>query len=249
MKKKVFSLMMTLLLAVTGLVRAQELTVHDGTTTNSYVPFYGLWVDDFTRSEMIYPATELASMSGATINSLTFYKSSSSTSSWGTASFQVYLKEVSNTTLDAYVGMTGATVVYDGVVDAAGGEIQLTITFATPYHYNGGNLLVGIYQTEEGSYSSASWFGESVTGASASGYNSSSAGSATFTQRNFLPKTTFAYAGGGGGGGTSDVLTLSYNGDEVDNLHLGALPGYVGANVSPNWQGRPCQLGETLAPT
>ena len=93
MKKKVFSLMMTLLLAVTGIVRAEGLTVHDGTATNSYVPFYGLWVDDYTRSEMIYPATELEAMSGATINSLTFYKNSSNTNSWGAASFQVYMKE------------------------------------------------------------------------------------------------------------------------------------------------------------
>ena len=238
MKKKVFSLMMTLLLAVTGIVRAQELTVHDGTTTNSYVPFYGLWVDDFTRSELVYPAAELSSMNGGDINSLSFYKSSSSTSSWGAASFQVYLKEVTNTTLNDYIGMTGATVVYEGSIDAEGGERQVTINFTTPYHYNGGNLLVGIYQTVEGSYSSAYWYGESVTGASASGYNGSSAANATFNQRDFLPKTTFTYSGGGGGGGgTADVLTLSYNGDEVDNLHLGDLPGYVDANVSPNWQG------------
>ena len=235
MKKKVFSLMMTLLLAVTSIVRAQELTVHDGTTTNSYVPFYGLWVDDFTRSELVYPAAELSSMNGGDINSLSFYKSSNSTSSWGAASFQVYLKEVTNTTLNDYIGMTGATVVYEGSIDAEGGERQVTINFTTPYHYNGGNLLVGIYQTVEGSYSSAYWYGESVTGASASGYNGSSAANATFNQRDFLPKTTFTY--GGGGGGTADILTLSYNGNEVNDLYLGALPGYVDAIVSPNWQG------------
>ena len=40
MKKKVFSLMMTLLLAFVGFVRANELTVHDGTATNAYVPVY-----------------------------------------------------------------------------------------------------------------------------------------------------------------------------------------------------------------
>ena len=114
--------MMTLLLAVTGFVRAQELTVHDGTTTNSYVPFYGLWVDDFTRSELVYPAAELSSMNGGDINSLSFYKSSNSTSSWGAASFQVYLKEVTNTTLNDYIGMTGATVVYEGSIDAEGGH-------------------------------------------------------------------------------------------------------------------------------
>ena len=223
MKKKVFSLMMMLLLAVTGMVRAQELTVHDGTTTNSYVPFYGLWVDDYTRSEMIYPAEELADMYGATINSLTFYKSSTNTNSWGDASFQVYLKEVDNTTLDAYIGMTGATVVYEGGIDATGGEIQLTINFTTPYTYNGGNLLVGIYETVTGSYSSAYWYGENVTGASASGYNSADPASATFNARNFLPKTTFAYNGGGGGGGGAQLVALQ-NGEVVETINVGSRP-------------------------
>ncbi|MBR4829451.1 MAG: fibronectin type III domain-containing protein, partial [Muribaculaceae bacterium] len=169
------------------------LTVHDNTGTNSYVPFFGIWVDDYTRNEMIYPADELSSLAGKDINSLTFYKNSTNTNSWGAASFQIYLKEVSETSLSAYIGMTNATIVYEGGVDAAGGEIPVTISFTTPYHYNGGNLLVGIYQTVSGNYSSAYWYGESVTGASASGYNSSSAASATFNQRDFLPKTTFSY--------------------------------------------------------
>jgi len=224
MKKKVFSLMMTLLLAVTGFVRAQELTVHDATSTNSYVPFYGLWVDDYTRSEMIYPATELFTMAGADINGLTFYKSSTSTSSWGSASFQVYLKEVDNTTLDAYIGMTNATIVYEGGIDAAGGEIQVTINFTTPYHYNGGNLLVGIYETATGSYSSAYWYGENVSGASASGYNSSNPANATFNQRNFLPKTTFAYTGGGGVGDQLHVKYMDGAEEVVDRLDLGVRP-------------------------
>ena len=224
MKKKVFSLMMMLLLAVTGYVRAQELTVHDGTITNSYVPFYGLWVDDYTRSEMIYPAEELASMSGGDISSLTFYKSSSNTNTWGSASFQVYLKEVSNTTLDAYIGMTDATIVYEGGINAEGGEISVTINFTTPYHYNGGNLLVGIYETVTGSYSSAYWYGENVTGASASGYNSSSPASATFNQRGFLPKTTFAYSGGSGGGPSGDQLFAVQNGEDVETVVVGARP-------------------------
>ena len=207
MKKKVFSLMMTLLLAFMGVAKAEVLTVHDGTTTNSYVPFYGLWVDDYTRSEMIYPAAELAAMSGADINSLTFYKSgSSTTSSWGVANFQVYLKEVPNTTLSAYIGMTDATIVYDGAVNAAGGEIQVTINFTAPYHYNGGNLLVGIYETYTGSYSSAYWYGESVTGASASGYNGSNPADATFNQRDFLPKASFDYTAGGGDTPVASVI-------------------------------------------
>ena len=226
-----------LLLAVTGFVRAQELTVHDGTTTNSYVPFYGLWVDSYTRSEMIYPAAELSTMAGGDISSLTFYKTSTNTNSWGSASFQVYVKEVANSTLDAYIGMTGATVVYTGSVNAAGAALQVTLTFTTPFHYNGGNLLVGINQTATGSYSSAYWYGESATGASASGYSSGGAASASFTQRNFLPKTTFAYTGGGGtggGGSMEDYLHVKYmDGDTevVDSLNLGVRP--IGAWMAP----------------
>ena len=177
-----------------GTVVEAELTVHDGTSTNSYVPFYGLWVDDYTRSEMIYSASELSDMAGGDINAMTFFKSgTSTTSSWGSAIFQVYLKEVTNTTLSSYIGMTGATIVYEGAVDAAGGEREVTINFTTPYHYNGGNLLVGIYETTTGDYSSAYWYGESVTGVSASGYNGSDPASASFNQRDFMPKTRFDY--------------------------------------------------------
>ena len=192
-KKTLLSLMM-LCFAFFGVARAEQLTVHDSTATNGYVPFYGLWVDDYTRSEMIYLADDLISMNGGDISSLSFYKDSNNTNSWGSASFQVYVKEVDNTTLSDYIGMTGATIVYEGSINASGGERQVTINFTTPYHYNGGNLLVGFYQTATGSYSSAYWYGESVTGASASGYNSSSAANATFNQRDFLPKTTFTYS-------------------------------------------------------
>lgn len=169
------------------------LTVYDGTITNSYVPFYGLWVDAYTRNEMIYPAAVLTEMIGSDISSLTFYKTSSNTNSWGSASFQIYVTEVPNTTLNGYIGMEDATIVYSGSIDAAGGERTVTIDFITPYHYFGGNLLVGVYETVTGSYSSAYWYGESVTGASVSGYNSSSPANANYNQRNFLPKTTFSY--------------------------------------------------------
>ena len=232
MKKKVFSLMMTLVLAFVGLAHASELTVNDGTTTNGYVPVYGYYADAYLKAEFVMPAADLAEMNGATINGMTFYASQTSVS-WGAASFQVFLTEVGSATISAFNGP--GTVVYEGALSIVDG--QMVVNFTTPYQYNGGNLLVGFYNTVTGDYVTSSWYGVSAPGASVQGYSYSDLASVSPTQRNFLPKTTFAYAGGGGGGGTSDVLTLSYNGDEVDNLHLGALPGYVGANVSPNWQG------------
>ena len=170
----------------------ETLTVHDGTATNSYVPVYGLWHDDFTRTEMVFPSDELSDMNGGVINSISFYISTPAGGSWGEASFQVYMQEVEGTSISSYTSLNNASLVYTGSLDGTGSI--MTVTLTTPYRYNGGNLMVAFYQTNEGTYKSCYFYGESVTGASASGYNSSDAASATFYQRNFLPKTMFTYA-------------------------------------------------------
>ena len=191
MKKKVFSLMMTLVLAFLGVARADELTVYDGTTTNGYVPVYGFYADAYLKAEFVMPADDLADMTGAVINSMTFYASQSSVS-WGAANFQVFLTEVSDATISAFNGP--GTVVYEGALSIVDG--QMFIEFAEPYQYDGGNLLIGVYNTVEGSYVSSSWYGVSATGASVQGYSYSSLDGVSPTQRNFLPKTTFEYSGG-----------------------------------------------------
>ena len=234
MKKKVFSLMMMLLLAVTGFVRADELTVHDGTTTNGYVPVYGFYADAFLKCEMVYPASELTSLAGSDINSLKFYASQSNVS-WGIANFQVFMTEVSGTTISAFEGPAGATIVYDGALSIVDGE--MVVSFTTPYHYNGGNLLVGFYNTVKGSYVTSSWYGETVSDASVQGYSYTSLDAITGTQRNFLPKTTFSNGGGGGGGGVEASLHISYmDGGTavVDQLNVGPRPGAV---TTPNYTG------------
>ena len=90
MKKKEFSLMMMLLLAVVGYVRAEELTVHDGTSTNGYVPVYGFYADAYLKAEFVMPADELSAMAGGDITGMKFYASQSSVS-WGSANFQVFM--------------------------------------------------------------------------------------------------------------------------------------------------------------
>jgi len=174
--------------------RNEELTVHDGTGTNSYVPCYGFYADAYLKCEMVYPAEELAAMAGASISSITFYASTPATDPW-TGTWQVFVNEVADATISTFAGP--GTVVYEGTLDAT--AETMTINFDTPYTYNGGNLLVGVYLTETGNYKSVSWAGEAVTGASVQGYNYSSLASVSPSQRNFLPKTTFSYAGGGGG--------------------------------------------------
>ena len=185
-----------LLLAVTGFVRADELTVNDGTSTNGYVPVYGFYADAYLKCEFVQPAADLADVVGGTINGLTFYASQSSVN-WGTANFQVFLTEVADASISAFAGP--GTVVYEGALSIVDGEMM--VNFTTPYPYNGGNLLVGVYNTVEGEYVSSYWYGETVTGASVQGYSYSDLSSITATQRNFLPKVTIAYTTAGGGQG------------------------------------------------
>ena len=198
-----------------------ELTVHDGSVTSSYVPVYGLWADDYLKHEIVMPAADLADMAGSNINSMKFYLSQSAEQAW-TSTFQVFLKEVAETEISEYYGTAGATVVYEGTLDATGSEME--ITFTTPYQYNGGNLLIGIYGITKGIYSSAYFIGETATGASISGYSSVSLDAATVNQRNFLPKTTFTYSGGAGG---EEEIQVG-DGDKTDNY----LPTYNLYNYS-----------------
>ena len=129
---------------------AYVLTVHSGTTTNSQVPIYGNWVDSYLKCEFVIDAADLSLMAGGSIDAMTFYLSSPAVASWGNANFQVFMKEVSATTISAFSGTDDATIVYEGSLD--GTQSTLTINFTTPYAYGGGNLLIGVYNTVTGTY-------------------------------------------------------------------------------------------------
>ncbi len=170
---------------------SNELTVYDDIATNNYVPVNGLWCDAYLKCEYVMPATDLTEMSGSNINAMTYYLSTPASDSWGAAHFLVFLKEVDFTSIDAYQGMNGATLVYEGPLD--GTQPEMNIFFSTPYHYNGGNLLIGVYNIEKGSYKSVSFYGKEVNGASVQGFSSNSLEAVSCNQRNFLPKTSFYY--------------------------------------------------------
>ena len=145
--------MMVCSLVFTGAVHAQvhELTVHDGTATSSQIPLYGSFYDDFTKSEFVLPASELTAMNGGTITGMKFYISrvGTSGSGWDNTHQVVFLKEVGSTTLGAYSGTENGTVVFDGTFTCpVSGQAEFEIAFSTPYTYNGGNLLVDIYNTD-----------------------------------------------------------------------------------------------------
>ena len=152
--------------------------------TNGVVPVYGYWTDNLTKSQFIIPIADIEDMTFGVINSMTFTAAESSVS-WGTAKFDVYVKEVDETTLNSLKNWTTLEKVYSGSLSVSGGK--MVVNFDTPYQYMGGNLLVGFNQTQTGSYSKVSWYGETVSGVSIGGYGSS------VSQQNFLPAMTFDF--------------------------------------------------------
>lgn len=201
-----------------------ELTVYDGTATNGYVPVYGFYADAYNKCEFVMPASVLTGMSGSNISAMKFYTSESAVN-WGDAQFQVFMKEVTDETISAFSGP--GTVVYEGALSIENGEMN--VEFTTPYTYNGGNLLIGFYQPVTGTYVSAYFYGETVTGASISGYSYSNPDAISPTPRNFLPKTTFTY-GAAIGGGAAEVQVGS--GDLIQSY----LPTYNLYNYSVTQQ-------------
>ncbi len=167
---------------------ALTLTVYDGTTTNGYIPLGSGNQDYYNHSEYIIPASDLAILNGNIISSIKLYPNYNLT----TGTTTVYLREVEATTFSSTTpyGVSGSTTVYTGPLTISSTD-GMTVVFDQEFEYNGGNLLIGFYKEYVGSYTTGSFYGETVTGASIGGYGSSSP---SISQRNFIPKTTFAYS-------------------------------------------------------
>lgn len=169
---------------------SETVTANDEMTTNRYVPVHGYYAENYNKTEFIIPATDLTELSGKTLSSMTFYLSTPAEGLWGNAIYQVFLKEVSGTTLSGFQGTSGATVVYQGKLD--GRQATMTVNFFTPYTYNGGNLLVGFYEITKGSWKDCYFFGTATSGYTAvHGRSETSLDAITATTYSFLPKVTF----------------------------------------------------------
>jgi len=187
-------------------------------TSNGFVPVYGYYCNQLSRSQFIIPKGNIEDLYNSTINGMTFYASTTSAIRWGNAQFDVYLKEVDETTFadNTLKDWTTLDKVYSGSLSVSDNG-KMEITFDTPYQYNGGNLLVGINQTVSGSYATCYWVGFDVEGVSLSGNEDNIA------QRNFLPYTTFDYTAEeqpediilSNASDNSEVLT-TYNGKAVN---------------------------------
>ncbi|MBR5640270.1 MAG: fibronectin type III domain-containing protein [Muribaculaceae bacterium] len=186
-----FTLILWVMAAFVPAMAQNTLTVYDGDEGNAYVPVYGYYCDAYLKCEFVIPADDLADMNGNAINEITWYLKTKPGKAWSD-NFQVFMMEVEDATISDFYGPENATVVYVGTFDASGENFTLVLN--EPYVYNGGNLLIGVYQTDKGAYSMSSFYGMTVNGASVQGNSYSSLEAVTASQRNFIPKTTFSYA-------------------------------------------------------
>ena len=234
MKKKVFSLMMTLLLAFIGVARADVVTIGDptSTTTNSYLPGYTLY--DYAISQQIYTADEIGV--GGTINTLTMWLKNSSSYA---RNINVYMKEVSESTFasnTSWVSMTASDMVGSFTMpNNVSTPVETPITLSTPFAYSGNGNLVICFQDVTGQWSSGLGGVEMAANGNQALYayrdgtefNVSNPGvTGTLLAKKNVVRLNITTGGGGGGGGAGAGEQIFAMQDEqiVDTVYVGARP-------------------------
>ncbi len=147
-------------------VNPYQITVNEGTSTSSYVPFYAYYAGSHTGSQFITPAERLDAIQWDSIKALTFYTSSLAAHDFGDARFDIYVGEVENTTMTANVPFASLTQVASNKALTIEDKMMY-IEFDQMYQYAGGNLLVAINETTAGDGVSTTWLGVSATSGSA----------------------------------------------------------------------------------
>ncbi len=199
--KKILSIIAAALFCV-NIYADQAVNVnYSGTAKQSHFPVYGLNADTKTSSpsmggQAIYLADQLKGITvGSEIKAMTFY-SANQNQSWGKAEFKVSLAKTDFTFFQNAKGAyatpsdgSAFTKVYEGTLSVVDGE--LTINFTTPYAYEGGNLLIQVEVTREGTSSASSFYSAANTDYLIKYAYSGSSRDA------LQPKVTFVIAGGG----------------------------------------------------
>ena len=172
-------------------VNPYQITVNEGTSTNSYIPMYAYYANYHTGSQFITPAAQLEAIQWDSIKALTFHTSSLAAHDFGDARFDIYVGIVENTTMTENVPFESLTQVASNKALTIE-EKMMYIEFDQMYQYPGGNLLVAINETTAGDYVSASWLGVSATYGSAR-YEYSTYGPYSAS---FLPKMSIDFKKG-----------------------------------------------------
>ena len=219
----------------------------DNATDCAYLPTYHFY--KYSLSQQIYTAGEIG-MAG-TINSVDFYYSG--TASSPSRNLEVYMSSTSLSTITAWTTEDANNKVFDGTVTLNSG--WNTITFSTPFTYDGtSNLLLTVYD-KTGSYIGSCNFKVMSTTSNMAAYQynddensvpkpTAASGTNNFTATNFKNILKLDITPSSGGGGSSYITEINNDNDwntfaqNVRNGHS-----YSGetvtlkANISINSQG------------
>jgi len=156
------------------------------------VPFNCMYVDEpGTKTQVMYPATDLLPMVGKQITAITFYTEEEGCELDG-GLLDISLGETDVNAMTEYI-TEGMTKVGTFSFTRNEGEVtEVTINFDTPYTYNGGNLVFENVVVEATKFYYTYWTGYAPAFNNAMVFSFGSA-----TPRAFLPKTTFTYGDGG----------------------------------------------------
>ena len=183
--KKLLSLLLTVMLGFSCLsLSAQSVTVGNGTATDSYIPFYGTWMDESQHNQVIYPESMLTNLVGESINSIMFFLNSEPSTYWTSTVTLSLGTTMSSSFTSTTIDQSPVSQVYSGNINIADGKISFVLDSA--FTYTGGNLLLDVV-TVGGNWSAATFDGASQAGASMYSYSSTSG------IENFIPKTMFIY--------------------------------------------------------
>lgn len=170
---------------VTRCLAGGEVTIGNGTNTNSYIPANSFY--NYSFSQQLYTATEIGSSN--IIRGLKFHIETATSQN---RNWDIYLGNETATSLTGYTSVASHTKVFSGNVSLAN-EGWLEITFDSTFIYTGGSIVVSV-DDNTGSYSSSTYFsGHSGTSYSiyndGTNYNPNSPG--TLTLRTFRNNIIF----------------------------------------------------------
>ncbi|MCC6185712.1 MAG: hypothetical protein IT256_01025, partial [Chitinophagaceae bacterium] len=245
------------------IAKAQStLTIGTSTSTTSYFPIYTFYGSNYSQST--YLASEIVA-AGATsgtpgfINSISWYRTSYY-SGWTTLckDWVVYMGNVSKTTFSTttdWVPYSSLTEVFNGTFTTTGTG-WVTITFPTPFYWDGSsNLVVAVDENTPGYTSTMPWRYTSRTdrrsiGAYSDGSNPNPASPPTsgysFPSLNGTPNIQLSYtaatpcSGTTVGGTTAASATTLCPGESVGLTVTGAT---VGTGLTWQWQSASAAAG------
>ena len=146
----------------TGCLAGGDATIGTGSTTNNYLPFYGLY--NYTYSQQIYDASEL-NMGPGPINSISFYCSTAPTST-STGDIRIWLANTTKSTFSTATDYINPSNLTEVCYVSGNRPITVgwnTFTLTQPFMYDGTSNLVVAYYEGYSTYSTSSFWAHTTS--------------------------------------------------------------------------------------